>query len=189
VTSNVDAAADVDVFQITAADGKLAVTAGAEFPLSVQISDSTGKILGSITSSDRSALAINVTAGTYYVSITAANGTDTGAYHLNVLNASLPQPGDDDHGPREHHGLPTPEELFIKIDTSGDSAISLAEFKAGVPGGNTRIADRVFANLDTNDDGSLSLDEFIAGLAKLHLRGPEHHGGDDNSAGPLVTSD
>ena len=43
VTSNVDAAADVDVFQITAADGKLAVTAGAEFPLSVQISDSTGK--------------------------------------------------------------------------------------------------------------------------------------------------
>jgi len=192
VLSNIDAAGDVDMFQVAAIDGKLAVTAGAEFPLSVQISDSTGKVLGSITSSDHSALAINVAAGNYFVTIAAANGTDTGAYHVNVVNASLPLPGHDGDGDHEgsgHHGLPTPEDLFMKIDTSGDSAIALDEFKAGVPLGHTRIADRVFANLDTNGDGSLSLDEFIAGLAKLHLRGPEHHGGDDGAAGPLVTHD
>jgi len=193
VTSNIDAAADVDMFQITATDGKLALTAGSEFPLSVQISDSTGKILGSITSSDRSALAISVTAGNYFVSIAAANGTDTGAYHVSVVNASLPLPGhgdEGDDGPSDHRGLPTAEDLFVKIDTSGDSALSLAEFKAGVPLGRTPLADRVFANLDTNNDGSLSLEEFVAGLAKLHLRGPEHHGSDDHGGpGPLVTHD
>lgn len=194
VISNIDAAGDVDMFQIAAIDGKLAVTAGAKFPLSVQISDSTGKVLGSITSSDGSVLAINVTAGNYFVTIAAANGTDTGAYHVNVTNTSLPVGSGDDHDddnePSDHPGLPTPQDLFIKIDTSGNSAISLDEFKAGVPFGGTRFADRVFANLDTNGDGSLSLDEFIAGLAKLHLRGPEHHGDDDSgAAGPLVTHD
>ena len=69
--------------------------------------------------------------------------------------------------------------MFVKVDTSGDSAISLAEFKAGVPLGKTRLADRVFTNWDTNGDGSLTLDEFAAGLAKLHLRGPDGSGSDD----------
>jgi len=185
VSSNVDAAADVDMFKIDAVAGKLSVSAGAEIPLNIQISDSTGKILGSITSSDRSSLTLSVTAGTYYVAVAAGNGTDTGAYHLNVVNATIPAP--EEH-PHDHPNLPTPEDLFMKADANGDSSVSLEEFKAAIPFGKSPIVDRVFTRWDTDQNGSLSLDEFMAGLAKLHLRGPEGSGDDDGPTAPIVTN-
>ena len=91
VVSNVDSAGDSDMFKLDATDGKLVVTAGAAFPLTVQVTDSNGKVLGTITSSDRSVLSMNVATGSYYVSIAAANGTDTGAYRLDVVNAAIPR--------------------------------------------------------------------------------------------------
>ena len=54
-----------------------------------------------------------------------------------------------------------PEEIFKKLDTNGDNAVSLEEFKAG-PGGK-RNADRVdamFKRRDKDSNGSLSLEEF-----------------------------
>jgi dockerin type I repeat protein len=192
VSSNIDAAADVDMFKIDAVDGKLAVSAGSKIPLSLQITDSTGKILGSITSSDRSELALHVTAGTYFVSVAAANGTDTGPYHLSVENEPfLAQPGSDDDGPGEpidHPDEPTPQALFMKIDTNGDSSVSLDEFKASVPFGKLPMADNVFTNWDTDHNGSLSLDEFMTGLVTLHLRSPEGSDSDDGPPSPVVTN-
>jgi Dockerin type I domain len=192
VVSNIDTAGDKDVFDVTVVDGKLVVEAEAEFPLTVEVTDADGKLLEPITSAGGRVLVFNVTAGTYSISVAAANGTDTGPYHMNVVNALAEDhhhgPGDDnDDGPGDdHHGLPTPEELFAKIDTSDDDAISLPEFKAGVPGGGTPLADRIFAAWDANTDGALSLDEFVAGLTTLPPFLPHPHG---HSESPLLTSD
>jgi hypothetical protein len=185
VASNIDTAGDVDVFQITAVDGKLVVEADAEFPLSVTVSDSTGKILATLSASEHHLEISNVTAGTYFVSVAAANGTDTGAYEVNVVN--IPQPTDGGTGEGGHHGLPTPQDIFAKLDGNQDGSVSLAEFKAGVPLGKTMLADQVFANWDTDHSGTLSLDEFVAGLESLPPL-IHHHSGDALS-GLFITSD
>jgi hypothetical protein len=193
VTSNIDPVAasadpDKDFFQITAIDGKLAVTAGAEVPLTISILDSTGAVKGTITSSDHSALVLDVTAGTYYVSVAAATPTDTGPYHLTVLNAATPSLPDLGHGLPPQ--IPTADQIFAKLDADGSNGISLTEWESGVPLGHTRIADAIFNKLDANDDGTVSVDEFMAGLAKLHL--PGLTGGQSNDdhleLPPIVTS-
>jgi hypothetical protein len=186
VSSNIDAAGDSDVFKIEAVDGKLVVEAGAAFPATFEVTDASGNVLGTLTTPERHALVLNVTAGTYYISVVAANATNTGAYRMNVVNAPIPTPPED--RPHDHPDRPTPEELFAKVDADDDAAISLAEFKAGVPGGRTRLADRVFANWDTTGDGSLSLEEFVAGLARLHLPGLHGSAPDQPPSAPIVTS-
>jgi len=185
VASNIDAAGDVDMFQIAAVDGKLVVEADAEFPLSVSVSDSTGKVLATLTTSEHHLEISNVAAGTYFVSVAAAGGTDAGAYELNVVN--VPLPADDGTGDDHHHGLPTPRDIFAKLDADKNGSVSLAEFKAGVPLGKTMLADHVFANWDTDHSGTLSLDEFVAGLDTLPTL--IHHHGGDALAGLVVTSD
>ncbi len=191
VTSNIDPAegteADKDFFKLEAVEGKLAVTVEADFPLSVSILDAAGVMKGTIVASDRSALVMNVPAGTYYVSVAAATATDTGAYRMHVVN--LATPSFPEHGDDHDHGMPrgnTPiaDAIFAKLDTDGDAGVSLAEYKAGVPGGKTVIADRVFAKLDANADGSLSMDEVVEGLAKLHL---PHAGRGHGLVAPIVT--
>jgi hypothetical protein len=116
--------------------------------------------------------------------------TDTGAYHLSVVN--LATPSVPDHGHR--HGFPAhPGEsaaaaIFARFDADGDDAVSLVEFEANAPGGKTVVADQVFTRLDTNADGTLSMDEVVEGLAKLHLphaRGPGREGG---LVAPIVTT-
>jgi hypothetical protein len=193
VTSNIDPVAadadpDKDFFQITAIDGKLAVTAGAEFPLTVTILDSTGAVKGTITSSDHSALVLDVTAGTYYVSVAAATATDTGAYHLTVTNAAIPSlPGLGDGLPPQ---IPTADQIFAKLDTDKSNTISLTEWENGVPFGHTPIADAIFNKLDSNEDGTVSIDEFMAGLAKLNLPGLAGNQNDNNQMDlpPIITS-
>lgn len=193
VTSNIDPVtdgteADQDFFKIDAVAGKLAVTADAEIPLSVSILDSTGAVKGTIVASDRSALVMNVPAGTYYVSVAAGAATDTGAYHLNVVNVVTPSFPDPGH----NHGLPggatsnAADAIFTRLDTNGDSSVSLAEFEATASGGNTAVADQVFTRLDANADGSLSIDELMQGLAKLHF--PHPHGRDRGFVAPVITT-
>lgn len=175
VTSNIDPAttdteADQDFFKIDAVAGKLAVTADAEFPLSVSILDSTGAVKGTIVASDRSALVMNVPAGTYYVSVAAGVATDTGAYHLNVVNVTTPS--FPDHGLGHGHGKPgTPvaDEIFAQFDTDSSGDLSLVEFQTGLFGNKLIAADLAFHGLDANADGSLSMDEAVALLAKMHL--------------------
>jgi hypothetical protein len=194
VTSNIDPVAaeadpDKDFFQITAVGGKLAVAVGAEFPLTVSILDSTGAVKGTINSSDHAALVLDVSPGTYYVSVAAANAADTGAYHLTVANAAIPSLPGLGHGLPPQ--IPTADQIFGKLDTDGTPGISLAEWENGVPFGHTRIADAIFNKLDANDDGTVSIDEFMAGLAKLHLPGLTGggHGNDDHlDLPPIVTS-
>lgn len=196
VTSNIDPAAagateaDSDFFKITAVEGKLAVTANSEFPLTVSILDADGVVKGTIASSDRSVLVLDVAAGTYYVSVAAATASDTGPYHLTVLNGSISSLPGLGHGLPEHPDRPTADEIFAKLDTDGTPGISQAEWEANVPFGHTRIADAVFNKLDTNDDGTVSVDEFMAGLAKIHLPGLNGgHGEDDKMVlPPIVTS-
>ena len=54
-----------------------------------------------------------------------------------------------------------PDELFKKLDTNSDNAVSLEEFKAG-PGGkrNPDRVDAMFKRRDKDGNGSLSLEEF-----------------------------
>lgn len=195
VTSNidpvaVDAGADQDFFKIEAVAGKLAVTADAEFPLSVSILDSAGVVKGTIVASDRSALVMNVPAGSYYVSVAAGAATDTGAYHLDVVNLATPTLPPHSHGHRipERPGASAAEAIFARLDTDGVAGVSLAEFQAGVPGGKTVVADEVFNRLDTNVDGSLSIDEVMQGLAKLHLPHAQRAGGIGGLIAPIVTT-
>ncbi len=58
---------------------------------------------------------------------------------------------------------PNPEELFKKLDTSGDGQVSLEEFKAGPMA--QRMGDKaeeIFKKIDTDSSGGISLDEFKA---------------------------
>jgi hypothetical protein len=192
VTSNIDPVtdgteADQDFFKIDAVAGKLAVTADAEFPLSVNILDSAGAVKATIVASDRSALVMNVPTGTYYVSV-AAGAADTGAYHLSVVNLATPTVPDHGHGHGDpgHAGESAAEAIFARFDTNGDDAVSLIEFEANSPGGKTVIADQVFTRLDANADGSLSMDEVVEGLAKLHM--PHARGRAGGLVAPIVTT-
>lgn len=188
VISNIDSAGDADVFAVTAdADGKLVVEADGEIPLSVDVSDTNGS-LGTFNTSDRHALVVNATAGsTYYVTVTAANATDTGAYHLNVVNASVDETDGDD-GPPSDHTPPGLDQLFAKVDANGDGSISLTEFEDAAPGHHTLIADQFFKSWDTDQSGTLTLDEFVAGLKTLPSLLP-HHGDAGPGPGGPVTGD
>jgi Ca2+-binding EF-hand superfamily protein len=59
---------------------------------------------------------------------------------------------------------PDPEQIFKKKDTNGDAALSLEEYKAGMPEKALTRADERFKKLDSSGDGKLSLDEFKAGM-------------------------
>jgi hypothetical protein len=170
VISNIDAAGDVDLFSVAAVDGKLVVESDAHFPLNVQITDSLGAAVPTILSTQHVMIA-SVTAGTYYVSVTAANGTDTGAYHLLVVDGILPHDGGSPL-PIPLPQLPTPQQLYAKLDANSDNTVTPAEWEAGIPlVGKTMLADHIFANWDADHSGGLSLDEFVNGLAKLPLVG------------------
>src|SRR5262245_506412 len=178
VVSNIDEAGDADAFEVAVKDGKLVVEAGADFPLTVDITNAAGDEIGSITTPDGHVIVANVTAaaGPYVVTVAATNGTDTGAYRLNVVNVPIKERPDHPHRPG--HELPSSEEIFERLDTGADGSISLAEFKEGVPLGKTRIADRVFAAWDTDNDDKLSIEELVAGLEHLppftpHVPGAE----------------
>jgi hypothetical protein len=56
-----------------------------------------------------------------------------------------------------------PEELFKKLDTNSDNAVSLEEFKAGAGGKrNPDRVDAMFKRRDKDGNGTLSVDEFKA---------------------------
>jgi Ca2+-binding EF-hand superfamily protein len=59
---------------------------------------------------------------------------------------------------------PDPEQIFKKKDANGDGALSLEEYKAGMPEKALTRADERFKKLDSSGDGKLSLDEFKAGM-------------------------
>jgi hypothetical protein len=59
---------------------------------------------------------------------------------------------------------PDPEQIFKKKDANGDGALSLEEYKAGMPEKALTRADGRFKKLDSSGDGKLSLDELKAGM-------------------------
>ena len=59
---------------------------------------------------------------------------------------------------------PDPEQIFKRKDADADGALSLEEYKKGMPEKALGKADARFKKLDTSGDGKLSLDEFKAGL-------------------------
>jgi hypothetical protein len=178
IRSNIDTAGDVDVAKVEVRDGKLIVFSGSRNDLTVTISDSTGATVATKTANDPKPLEATVTAGTYYVSISATDGTSTGAYMADILNVPPPPPpppppggddgGDDDGGdtdPPPPPPPPTPDEVFAHLDVNTDHALSFDEFKvAPPPPGVTLAADIVFAMLDADHNHLLSLAEFTAPL-------------------------
>ncbi len=189
VISNLDSAGDADVFAVTAdVDGKLVVEADGKIPLSVDVSDTSGS-LGTFTTTDHHVLVVNATAGsTYYVTITAANGKDAGAYEINVVNAPARAPNDDDGPPDHDHRPPTPADLFAKV-ANGDASITLVEFEDAAPGQHNQIADHIFASWDTDKSGTLSLDEFVAGMSTLPSILPHQGDAGPGPGSPLMTGD
>jgi Ca2+-binding EF-hand superfamily protein len=61
---------------------------------------------------------------------------------------------------------PDPERAFKKRDADGDGALSLEEFKVGMPEKALARADARFKKLDTSGDGKLSLEEFKVGMQR-----------------------
>ncbi len=59
---------------------------------------------------------------------------------------------------------PDPEQIFKRKDADADGALSLEEYKKGMPEKALAKADDRFKKLDTSGDGKLSLDEFKAGM-------------------------
>lgn len=197
VTSNVDPVtpgteADQDFFKVDAIAGKLAVTAEAEFPLSVSILDATGAVKAMITASDKSALVLNVPAGIYYVSVAAATATDTGAYRLNVVNPTLGPPGGRHDFPERGHGHNLPrgsvaDEIFARFDADNSGGISDTEFQQAVFG-NLLAYSLMFNRLDSNADGAISLEEVADGLAKMMMPHAQVQRGYGGLLAPIVTT-
>jgi hypothetical protein len=184
VVSNIDSGMDADMFSLTAVDGKLIVEADADFSLDVEISGPNGS-LDAFTTSERRVIVLNVTAGTYQITVTGSNSSDMGAYRLRVGNVPLPEPGGDPH-PSNSPPRRIVKKLFDKVDADGSGLVTRPEIRAVVGGGPLRIADHVFANWDTNDDQALSLDEVITGLATLPSAIPNRS--DHGPVAPLVTA-
>ncbi len=97
VHSNIDTAGDRDVFAVEAQAGKLVVRAGAEFGLTVEVFDADGQVVppqenANAPAGARRPVIVSVTAGLYFVSVKAADGTSVGVYHMHVANATPPPP-------------------------------------------------------------------------------------------------
>jgi len=189
VSSNIDDAGDRDVFEVDATDGKLIIQAGAEFDLDLEVLDADGEVIATKAFPDRRPLFISTTAGTYFIAVSAANGTSTGAYRLNVVNPGGPKPHDDDpvdpSDPSNDPAIPDAiAEIFARVDKNGDGAVALVELRAGAPVMlKLRPLDKIFEQWDTNSSGGLTLDEFTAGLATLRPDRP--HGSSDDDR-PLL---
>lgn len=83
-------------------------------------------------------------------------------------------PGGPERGKR-----PPPEEVFKKLDTSGDGTLSLDEFKAGpMAQKKPDKAEEIFKKIDADSNGSVTLEEF-----KKH-RPPHGPGKGDGEGGP-----
>lgn len=71
---------------------------------------------------------------------------------------------------RQRKHRPSPEELFQKLDTNDDGALSLEEFKSKTQRHEIKaeVIEERFKTLDANTDNALSLEEFKQGreLAK-----------------------
>ena len=79
-------------------------------------------------------------------------------------------------GPGKHPQT-SPEEIFKKLDTSGDGFLSLDEFKAGPMGKKDPAkAEEIYKKMDTKADGKVTLEEFKAHLPP-HPPGGPHKGG------------
>lgn len=82
-------------------------------------------------------------------------------------------------GPK--HQRPNPEEIFKKLDTNKDGAVSLDEFKAGPRAQKDPAkAEEIYKKIDANSDGKVTLEEF-----KAHR--PPHRGGGQGGHTPPAT--
>lgn len=185
VVSNIDSGTDADMFSLTATEGKLIVEADADFSLNVEISGADGS-LAVFNTSERRAIAINVAAGTYQITVTGSNSSDTGAYRLRVGNVPQRHDHDGDHDSPFAPPRRIVQKLFEKVDADGSGLVTKDEVRGVIGGGPLRVADHVFANWDTNNDAALSLDEVITGLATLPPAFP--HRSDHGPVAPLVTA-
>jgi len=185
VVSNIDSGTDADMFTLTAVEGKLIVEADADFSLNVEISGADGS-LAVFNTSERHAIAINVAAGTYQITVTGSNSSDMGAYRLRVGSVPRLHDHDGDHESPLAPPRRIVQKLFEKVDADADGSVTRDEVRGVIGGGPLRLADHVFANWDANKDQALSLDEVITGLATLPPAIP--HRSDHAPAAPLLTA-
>jgi len=66
--------------------------------------------------------------------------------------------------PKGERKRPDPNQMFAWKDTDGDGAISLAEFKAGMPEKAAAKADARFRKVDADNDGRITLTEFTTAM-------------------------
>jgi hypothetical protein len=166
VRSNIDEPADVDSFVVAVKDGKLAVEADAEFPLTIEVVGLTAENQPSGTPTTGSGhVVLNVTTGNYLVSVKATNGEDVGEYRLHLVNALIPHevPHDRDSGLAA---------LFGRADADDDGFVTKTELQAVVPLDKIPVLDKIFNDWDTDDDGQLDFAEFEAGFEHLHEKAP-----------------
>lgn len=164
VRSNIDSAQDEDAFTLELTGGKLIVTTSASFPLLITLEPADPLL--ATTSGEHKVIA-NVAAGTYQVSVKAADGTATGPYSLRIMH--LPLDGT----------LPGPpqsalEALFARLDADDDGEITKTEVVPAVPPLTIPVLDRVFDNWDDDSSGTLNFTEFADGFDDLHERAAVH---------------